>query len=140
MLQCHLNSLNVTPSFSVASLENHLILHACCNCRSFVFIVVWCIARQVDRNGEIVKHFHDCIKVLSQFCTPYCTNLRQYSNRPKRGGADDNTQIPYSQFSLPTSAPKQSSYNIGAVCCNSHVQENMLTSVQGKNHTLPFRI
>ena len=30
------------------------------------------------------KHFHNCIKVLSQFRTPYCTNLLQYSKRPKR--------------------------------------------------------
>ena len=37
-------------------------------------------------------------KVNSQFCTPYCTNLRQYSTRLKRGGAHDNAQIPNLQL------------------------------------------
>ena len=71
--------------------------------------------------------------MLLQFRTPYCTNLRQCSKRPKRSGAHDNAQIPNLQFPLPTSAV----YNIPAVCCNRHVQENMLisnrfTSIQGK--------
>jgi len=83
-----------------------LALHPHSNCRPFVFIVVWCIARKANRNGETGKHFHSCIKVLSQFRTPYCTNLRQESNRLKRGGAHDNVQIPYLQFSLPNSAPE----------------------------------
>ena len=96
---------NLLP-LAVASLDNHLVLLACCNCWPFVFIVVWCIARQADRNGETVKHFHICIKVLSQFRTPYCTNLVQYSKRPKGSGAHDNAQIPNLQFSLPTSAPE----------------------------------
>ena len=107
-------------ALTVASFDNHLVLHERCNCRPFVFIVVWCIARQADRNGETVKHFHNCIRMLSQFRTPYCTNLRQCSNRAKRGVAHDNAQIPYLQFSHPTSD------NMAAVCCNSHVQENML--------------
>ena len=91
---------------TVTSLDNHLVLHARCNCRTFVCIVVWWIARQADRNGKTVKHFHNYIKLPSHFRTPYCTNLRQYSNRPKRGGAHDNAQIPYLQFLLPTSAPQ----------------------------------
>jgi len=64
-------------TLTVASLDNHLVLHARCNCRPFVFIVDCCIARQADRNGQTVKHFHICIKVLSQFGTLYYTNLRQ---------------------------------------------------------------
>jgi len=109
----------------VPSLDNYLVLHARCNCRLFVFIVVWCIARQAD----------NCIKELLQFRTPYRTNLRQYSNRPKRDGAYDNAQIPNLQYSLPTSAP-ENCVDL-AVCCNSHVQENMLSShrfssIQGK--------
>ena len=71
-------------ALTVASLDNHLVLHARCNCRPFVFIVFWCIARQADRNGETVKHFHNCIKVLSQFRIPYYPNLRQDSKRLKR--------------------------------------------------------
>jgi len=91
---------------TVASPDNHFILHARCNCRPFVFIVVWSTVRQVDRNDETVKHFHNSIKVLSQFRTPYCTNLRQCSIRPKRGGAHDNAQVTHLQLSLPTSAPE----------------------------------
>ena len=68
-------------ALTVASLDNHLVLHARCNCQPYVFIVVWCIARQADRNGFTVKRFHRCIKVLSQFRIPYCTNLQQYSKR-----------------------------------------------------------
>jgi len=59
-------------------------MHAHCNCRPFVFIVVWCIARKADRNSETVKHFHNCIKELSQFRAPYCTKLRQYGKKLKR--------------------------------------------------------
>ena len=33
--------------------------------------MIWCISRQGDRNGETVKHFHNCIKVLSHFRTLY---------------------------------------------------------------------
>jgi len=121
------------PALTAASHDNHLVLHARCNCRMFVLIVVSCIARQADRNGETVKHFHNCIKVLSHFCTPYCTNRWQYSKRPKRRSAHDNAQIPNLRFSLPTSA----TYNIAAVCWYSKVQENILisnhfTSIQGK--------
>jgi len=126
-------------ALTVASLDNHLVLHARCNYRPFVFIVVWCIARQADRNDEVVKHFHICIKVLSQFRTPYCTNLRQYSKRPKRGGAHDNVHIP-SLYNFCFHLLRQkhvSAYNFAAVCCNCHVQKNMLssnrfTSTQGK--------
>ena len=87
---------------TAASLDNHLVLNARCNCRPFVLVIVWYIARQADRNDETVKHFHNCsvffCKTFSQFCTPYCTNLRQYSKRPKRGGAHDNAQIPNLQL------------------------------------------
>ena len=93
-------------ALSVASLDNYLALHARCNCQPFVFTVVWCTARQADRNGETVNHFHNCIKVLSRFRTPYCTNMRLENNRPKRGGVHDTAQIPYLQFSLPNSVPE----------------------------------
>ena len=89
-------------ALTVASLDSHLVLHARCNYGPYVFIVLWC--RQADRNGVRVKHFRNCTKVLSQFNTPYCTNLRQCSKRPKRSGAHDNAQIPNLQFSLPPSA------------------------------------
>jgi len=32
-------------TLTVASLDNHLVLHARCNCQPFAFNVVWCIAR-----------------------------------------------------------------------------------------------
>jgi len=50
-----------------ASLDNHLVLNARCNCRPLV-LVVWCIARQANRNGETVKHFHNC-SVFAVLCT-----------------------------------------------------------------------
>ena len=43
-------------ALTVASLDNHLVLHARCNCQPFVFIGVWCLASQADGNGETVKH------------------------------------------------------------------------------------
>jgi len=46
------------------------------------------------------------LKVLSQIRTPYCTNLRLESDRPKQGCAHGNAQRSYLQFSLPTSAPE----------------------------------
>jgi len=114
-------------ALTVASVNHHLVLHA------------WCIARQANRNGETVKHFHNYINVLSRLRTPYCTNLRQYSKRPKRGVAHDYAQIPNLQFSLPASKPEKcvGLYKIVAVCCTSHVQESMIssnrfTSIQGK--------
>jgi len=71
------------------------------------------------------------MKVLLQFRTPYCTNLRQYSKMPKRGGAHENAHIPSLQFSLPSSAPVKCDGLAG------YVQENMLssnrfTSIQSK--------
>ena len=63
-------------ALTVASLDNYLVLNARCN------FVVWYITRQADRNGETVKHLHNCIRVLSHFV--HCTNIRQYSNRPSR--------------------------------------------------------
>ena len=91
-------------ALTVASLDNHLVLHARCNCRPFVFIVVWCITRQTDRNGFTVKHFHNCSKVLSQFRIPYCTNLQQYSKRLRLyAWLCTDTKL---RFSLPNSAPE----------------------------------
>jgi len=43
----------------------------------------WCITRQADRNGETVKHFHNRVKVLSQF-RACCANTLQYNNRHGR--------------------------------------------------------
>jgi len=104
---------------------------------TFVFMVVWCITKQGDRNGETVKHFYNCIKVLWQFRTPYCANLRQYSNRPKRSGAHDDANHTYNfRFQL-LHQKIVSAYHFAVVCYNNHVQDNMLTSnrftsIQGK--------
>jgi len=105
-------------ALTVASLDNYLVLHARCNCRPFVFIVVWCIARQADWNGETVKHFHICIKVLSQFRTPRCANLRQYSKRPKRCAWLH--RYPTYNFRFQLLRQKiLSPYNIAAACCKT---------------------
>ena len=77
-------------ALTVALIDNHLVLHARCNCGLFVCIVVGCIARQADRKGETVEHFHNCMKVLLQFRTRYCTNLRQYS----KSIAEDVRKLP----------------------------------------------
>jgi len=84
LIQCSPKSQNLPPSSHYASPDNHLVMRSRYNCRPFVFIVVWYIARQADRNGETAKHSHNCITVLSHFRAPYCTNLRQYSKRLKR--------------------------------------------------------
>ena len=123
-----------TPKISllvltVASLDNHLVLHARCDCWPFVFIKVWCIPRQADRNGETVKHFYNCMKMLSRFRTPYYANLRQYLRG--RSEAVRMTMHRYHTYNFRFQLLRQkimSSYNIAAVCCNSHVQENMLSS------------
>jgi len=96
--------------------------------------------RQASRSQcETVKHFHNCIEVLLQFRIPYCTNLRQYSNwgrnEPMR-----MTMHRYQTYNFRFQLLRQKivwAYNIAAVCCNNHVQENMLisnsfTSRQGK--------
>jgi len=60
--------------------------------------------QRANRNGETVKHFHNCIKVLSQFrihTVQICGSIAR-----GRSGAHDNAQIPNLQFSLPTSAPE----------------------------------
>ena len=54
-------------ALTAASLDNHLVLNARCNCLPFVISVVWCIGRQSDHHGETEKHFHNCNKVFSQF-------------------------------------------------------------------------
>ena len=124
-------------ALTVASLDNHLVLHARCNCQPFVFLVVWCITRQTDRNGETVKHFHNCITVLLQFRRLYCTNLRQYREAEARRCAWQCTDTKHNfRFQL-LRQKIASAYNIAAVCRNSHVQENMVssnrfTSIQGK--------
>ena len=128
-------------TLAVASLDNHLVLHAPCNCRPFVFIVVWCSARHTDRKGETVKHFHNWIKILSQFRTPYYTNLRQYSKRRKWGGAHDNAQMLYLQFSLPTSAPEiVSAYNTAAACCNVFFKSFYFDTRQNLDSVPEFRV
>ena len=74
-----------------------------------------------------VKHFHNCIKGLSQFRT-YCTNLRQYTNRPKRVMRMTMHRNHTHNFRFQLVRQKiVSNYNI-ATCCNSHVKENMLSS------------
>ena len=84
LIQCGPKSENLTPSSRCCISRQPPCLHAHCNCRCIVIIVVWSIVRQADRNGETVKHFHNCIEVLSQFRVSYCTNLRQGSKWLKR--------------------------------------------------------
>ena len=82
-------------ALTVAALCNRIVLHAHCNCRPLSSL--WSDASPGKSIAtapiETAKHFHNCSKVLSQFRTPCCTNLRQYSDRPKRGGAHYNAQI-----------------------------------------------
>jgi len=95
LLQLDPNSQNLTPSshcrltWQPPCFACALQLPTFCLC-----FLVWCIARQADRNSETAKHPHNCIKVLSQFRTPSGIILRQYSNRPKWGVVPDNAQIP----------------------------------------------
>ena len=51
----------------VASHDNHPVLHECCNCRPFVFIVVRCIARQAYRKVKT-----SCLENLAHFCQFRC--------------------------------------------------------------------
>jgi len=125
-------------ALTVALLNNHLVLHARCNCWCFVFIVVWCIARQADRNGETVKHFHNCIKMLLQFHTPSAQICS--STVIGRSKAVRMTMQRHHTYNFHFQIQCQkivSTYNIVTVCCNSHMQENMLssnrfTSIPGK--------
>ena len=60
--------------------------------------------QRANRNGETVKHFHNCIKVLSQFrihTVQICGSIAR-----GRSGAHDYAQIPNLQFSLPTFVPE----------------------------------
>jgi len=118
LLQCGPNSRNLTPSFHCCLTRQPPCFVRALQLPTFVFNVDWCIARQVVRNDETIKHFDNCIVVLSQFRTSYRTNLRQYSNGPKRGGAHENAQIPYLEFSLPTSEPE----NCVCLCCTRLLQ------------------
>jgi len=61
LLQCGQIAKILRLALTVASHDNNLVLHARCMCRTFVFIVVWCIPMQADRSCEAVKHFHNCI-------------------------------------------------------------------------------
>ena len=73
--------------------------------------------------------------MLLQFCTPYCTNLRLIVTG--RSGAHDNVNHTYNfRFQL-LHQKIVSAYNFEAVCCHSHVQENIFSSnrfssIQGK--------
>ena len=116
-------------ALTVASLDNHLALHASCNCGPFVFIVVFCITRQADRNGETVIHFHNCIKVFRSFvhhAVQFCGSIVT-----GRSEAVRITMHRYHPCNFCFQLLHQkivSAYNIAAVCCNCHVQENMLSS------------
>ena len=117
--------------FTVASLGQPPILHARYNCQPSV------LHRRASRsqqwNSKTLPKLH-----LSQFRTPYYTNQRQHSNRPKRKVS--TTMRRYQTYNFRFQLLRQkivSAYNIAAVCCNSHVQENELssirfTSIQGK--------
>jgi len=100
---------------------------------------------QADRNSETVKHFHNCIKVLSQLRTPYCTNLPQYSKKREAVRMTMHRDHTYNfRFQL-LRQKTVTAYDIAAVCCNSRVRENVLsskrfTSKQGKIISLAFRI
>jgi len=104
---------------------------------TFFFVVVWCTVKQADRNGETVKHLHNCIKVLSQFRTAYCTNRGGIVRG--RSEAVRMTMHRYQIYNFRFQLLRQkivSTYKIAAVSCNSHVQQNTLssnrfTSVQG---------
>ena len=125
-------------ALTVASLDNNHVLHAHCNCQPFVFIVVWCIARPANRN--VKAHFHNCIKIFLQFHTH---NIVQFCGSIVRGQSEAvrMTMHSYQTYTFCFQLLRQkieSTYDIAAVCCNSHVQENMLsssnrfTSIQGK--------
>ena len=124
-------------ALTVASLDNHLLLHARCNCRPLVFIIVWCSARQADCNGETVKHF---IGALKCFCSFVHHTVQICGSRvTARSEAVRMTMHRYPANNLASTfcARTLSAYNIAAVYCNSCVQENMLssnrfTSIQGK--------
>jgi len=81
------------------------------------------------------------MKVLSHFRTPYSTNLRGIAR--SRCEAVRMTMHRYHQaysFHFQLRRKNVSAHNIVAVCCNGHVQENMVssnrfTSTQGK--TIP---
>ena len=73
-------------ALTVASLDNNLFCMRAATVDICLYCLVWCITNQADRNWDTLKHFQNCIKMLSQFRTPYCINLRQYSKRSKRGG------------------------------------------------------
>ena len=98
---------------------------------------------QADRNSETVKHFHNCIKVLSQLRTPYCTNLPQYS---KKRCAWQCTETILTIFAsnfcarklrqLMTLQPSVAIAMFGKTC----FPQKRFTSKQGKIISLAFRI
>jgi len=84
---------------TAASLDNHLVLNARCNCRPLVLVVFDAspgkpFATAKQQNTSIIAVLF--VKCFRSFV--HCTNLRQYSKRPKRGGAHDNAQIPNLQL------------------------------------------
>ena len=125
-------------TLTVASLDNHLVLHARCNWRPFVFIVVWCIARQADRNGEAVNTSIIAWKCFRSFVHH---TVQTYGIIVRgRSEAVRMTMHRYHAYHIPFQLLCQkivSAYDFAAACCNSYVQENMLysnrfTSIQGK--------
>ena len=127
---CHhfyfLTSASVRPkqpkSHSVLTLLSHstttLFGMRAATAGLFVFIVVWCIARQVVRNGEKVKHFHNCMKVLSQFVhqtVQICSSIVTGRNE-----AVHMIMHRYHSYNFRFQLLRQkivSVYNVAAVCC-----------------------
>ena len=82
--------------------------------------------------------------MLLHFHTSCYTNLWQCRNRSKRGGAHNSAQIisvRCHSYNFRFQLPRQRIVSVhnNAACCNSHVQENMLssnrfTSIQAKPH------
>jgi len=64
-------------------------------------------------------------------------NLWEYRNRPKRGGAHDNAQMPFLQLRFQLLRQRIVPAYHCSRCCNGHVHEHMLpsnrfNSIQGK--------
>ena len=108
------------------------------NCRPFVFIVVWCIASQVDRmmkqqNTSIIAL--KCFRSFVHHAVQTCGSIMRGRSKAVRIAVHR-----YHTYNIRFQLLRQkmvSAYNISAICCNSHVQGNTLssnpfTSTEGK--------
>ena len=133
-------------ALTVASLDNHLVLHARCNCRSFAFIV-----QQSDASPgkPIATVKQQSISIIALKCfRSFIHHTVQVCGRKITGRSEAvrMTMHRYHTYNFRFQILCQeivSAYNIAAICCNSHVQENMLSSnrfTSRQNHILAFRI